>query len=70
MHETSWDIEVLPKQTKTNVNGPICVAEENILKLHFSQFVEEVACINFIFHLQRNKDAAMKKQHKTIILEQ
>ncbi len=39
------------------MNQPIYVAEVNILKLHFSQFVEKTPCIHLIFHLHNRRNA-------------
>lgn len=57
---------------KSIVNQPICVAEVNILKLHFSLFVEKTPCIYFIFHLQERTHTEYINKvwimiHRTII---
>lgn len=44
------------------MNWPICVAEEHILKLHFSQFVEKIPCIYFILYLQARTKNKQTKQ--------
>lgn len=46
-------ILVLTSLQKSTVNQPICVAEVNILKFKFSQFVEKIPCVYVIFHLHK-----------------
>lgn len=56
---------------KSNVNRPVCVAEVNILKLHFSQFVDKTPCIYFIFYLRKrtNTENIKKTKQKRIIIQ-
>lgn len=49
------------------MNQPICVAEVNVLKLHFSQFVEKTPCIHLILHL-RNRTST-ENMTKWVIIQ-
>lgn len=53
-------------ESKSKADLPICVAEVNVLKLHFSQLVEKVSCIYNIFYLRRRtKTNSSKKSIET-----